>query len=679
MRLLTSLAFLGVLALLAPGADDAKLAAPARYFSTYPPTPETPLEPRVQDFLKAIPRVTNLETQSVADLREQSRKFIERVPKLDEAVAKVDDRQIPGPAGSVPVRVYTPEGTGPFPILLYLHGGGWVRGGLDNYNDLCRSLAHRAGCLVVSVAYRLAPETKFPGAVEDCFAALQWCAQHGEELNGDGKRLAVAGDSAGGNLSAALALYSRDKKGPPLALQVLIYPVLHRDFDTISYHDFAEGYGLSRNHMKYYWKQYLPKPEDARNAYAAPLAAEDVKGLPPALILAAQYDVLRDEAEAYAARLHRAGVPVHCTRYLGLAHGFISLGGMLEQSKHGLDEIAGALRKAFEPSTTTPFAVTEFSTYPPTEVAPLHPSLKERTTAALKGKPAHLKTLAELRKDTLDRAAKAKKLNEPVAKVEDRKVPGPAGAPPVSVRVYTPEGQGPFPILLFIHGGGWVRGTLDTVDDGCRSLCHHAKCLVVSVGYRLAPETKFPGGLHDCYAALKWCAEHAAEINGDGSRLAVTGSSAGGNLTACLALYARDQGGPKIALQIPVSPVMNDNFDSASYHQCAQGYGLSRPQMINYWRYYLAKPKDADNPYVAPIKAKDLKGVAPTLMMVAQYDVLRDEAEAYAARLAREGVPVQCTRYLGLTHGLGIQGAAIENSRHARDEMVAALKKAWGQ
>jgi acetyl esterase len=370
-------------------------------------------------------------------------------------------------------------------------------------------------------------------------------------------------------------------------------------------------------------------------------------------------------------------VPVHCTRYLGLGHGFIQHGGASEPSRHGLDEIAAALRQAFEPSHTTPFVVTEFSTYPPTEQAPLHSSLRARTAAALKGKPAHLKTPDELRQDTISRAGQAKKQNEKVAKVENRTVPGPDG--PVPVRVYTPEGQGPFPILLFIHGGGWIRGTLDTVDDGCKSLCHHGKCLVVSVGYRLAPETKFPGGLKDCYAALKWCAEHGAEINGDGSRLAVSGSSAGGNLTACVSLYARDQGGPKIALQVPISPVMNNNFDSTSYHQCAQGFGLSRPQMMMYWNHYLAKPEDPDSPYIAPIKAKSLKGVAPTLMLVAQYDVLRDEAEAYAARLAREGEPVHCTRYLGLTHGLGLTAATIEPSRHARDEMIAALHKAWKQ
>jgi acetyl esterase len=677
MRPLTSLVLLGLLAALAPGANDAQPAAPARYFSTYPPTPETPLEPRLQALLQALPHVTDWEAVSVAEMRAQSRKFVGKIPKLNETVAKVEDRKIPGPGGPIAVRVYTPEGTGLFPVLLYLHGGGWVRGGIDNTDDLCHSLAHRAGCLVVSVAYRLAPETKFPGAVEDGFAALQWVAEHAGEIHGDGKRLAVAGDSAGGNLSAALALYTRDKKGPSLALQVLIYPVLHRDFDTTSYRAFADGYGLARDQMRYYWRHYLAKPEDARSPYAAPLTAADVQGLPPALILAAQYDVLRDEAEAYATRLHRAGVPVHCTRYLGLPHGFINLGGMLEPSKHSLDEIAAALRQAFSSSATAPFAVTDFSTYPPTEVTPLEPRLKAQLAELLRGKPAHLKTPAELRQDTINRAAKAKKLNEKVANVANRTIPGPGG--PVPVRVYTPEGQGPFPVLLYIHGGGWVRGTLETEDDGCRSLCHHGKCLVVSVGYRLAPETKFPGGLEDCYAALKWCAEHAAEINGDGSRLAVAGTSAGGNLTACLALYARDQGGPKIALQIPICPVMNNNFYTTSYFQGAEGYGLSRPQMMMYWRHYLGKPEDADSPYVAPIKAKNLKGLAPALILTAQYDVLRDEAEAYAARLAQEGVPVHCTRYLGLTHGLSIQGAAIESSRHARDEIVAALQKAWKQ
>jgi acetyl esterase len=253
---------------------------------------------------------------------------------------------VPGPAGDVPIRVYTPAGTAPFPILLYIHGGGWVIGSRDSHDDLCRSLCHRAGALVVSVEYRRSPEHKFPAALEDCYAALSWCARHATG-RGDGSRLAVAGDSAGGNLSAALTLYARDQGGPPLRLQVLIYPVTNCGFDTASYHENAEGFGLMRDAMIHYWNCYLAKPEDGRNPYASPLQAADLRGLPPALIQTAQYDVLRDDGEAYAARLRRAGVPVRCTRYLAMVHGFIQFGGAYEHGRVGVQEIAEALREAF--------------------------------------------------------------------------------------------------------------------------------------------------------------------------------------------------------------------------------------------------------------------------------------------------------------------------------------------
>jgi acetyl esterase len=232
-------------------------------------------------------------------------------------------------------------------MLIFIHGGGWLVGSLDSVDDVCRSFCSRGGVVVVSVDYRLTPEHKFPAALEDCFAVLEWCGKNGAEIGGDPKRLAVAGDSAGGNLSAATALYARDKSGPPLALQVLIYPVTNHHFDTTSYHQFATGYGLTRQAMMYYWQIYLAKPEDGRSPYASPLQAKDLKGLPPALILTAQYDVLRDDGEAYAIRLHQAGVPVECTRYQTLNHGFIRNGAGNADAKRGVQQVADALKKAF--------------------------------------------------------------------------------------------------------------------------------------------------------------------------------------------------------------------------------------------------------------------------------------------------------------------------------------------
>jgi acetyl esterase len=283
----------------------------------------------------------------VPELRALREQMMLRRPRRNEAVALVEDRTVPGPAGEIPVRVYRPSaGAGPYPIVAYFHGGGWVLGTLDTHDDVCRTLANRSGALVVSVDYRRAPEHPFPVPLEDCIAAVRWCALHGAEIGGNGARLAVAGDSAGGNLAAAVAMHFRDEGGPPLAIQALIYPVINYDFDTASYHQYASGFGLTRDMMRYFWRSYLANPTDGGLPYASPLRAENLGGLPPALILTAHYDVLRDEGEAYAARLARAGVPVRCTRYLEMNHGFIQLAALCEPALQGLQEIAGALRTA---------------------------------------------------------------------------------------------------------------------------------------------------------------------------------------------------------------------------------------------------------------------------------------------------------------------------------------------
>ncbi len=268
--------------------------------------------------------------------------------KRNEPVGRIENRAVPGPAGEIPVRIYQPAGgIGPHPLAVYFHGGGWVLGTLDTHDDVCRTLANRSGALVVSVEYRRAPEYRFPAPLEDCVSAVRWCALRGAEIGGDGARVAVVGDSAGGNLAGAVALRFRDEKGPALALQVLIYPVTDLAFETASYREYAVGFGLTRGMMRYFWKSYLQSPADGGGAYASPLRAASLSGLPPALILTAQYDVLRDEGEAYAARLAQAGVPTRCTRYLDMNHGFIQLAALCEPALLGLEEAADALRAAF--------------------------------------------------------------------------------------------------------------------------------------------------------------------------------------------------------------------------------------------------------------------------------------------------------------------------------------------
>jgi acetyl esterase len=269
-------------------------------------------------------------------------------PKRHEPIGSIENRAVSGSAGAIPVRIYRPAGgAGPHPIVVYFHGGGWALGTLDTHDDVCRTLVNRSGALLVSVAYRRAPEHRFPAPLEDCVAAVRWCALHGGEIGGDAARMAVAGDSAGGNLATAVALCLRDAGGPRLALQALIYPVTDFSFDTVSYREYAEGFGLTRGLMRYFWKCYLANPVDGGQAYASPLRATGLSGLPPTVILTAQYDVLRDEGEAYAARLAQAGVPVCCTRYLDMNHGFIQLAALCDSALHGLEEVADALRTAF--------------------------------------------------------------------------------------------------------------------------------------------------------------------------------------------------------------------------------------------------------------------------------------------------------------------------------------------
>jgi acetyl esterase len=262
------------------------------------------------------------------------------------ALFSVREVMVRGVPGELSVRLYHPFNRPSLPLIVYFHGGGFVFGDLDGHDPTCRALAHASGCVVASVAYRLAPETRFPGPLEDCYAALSFLAQQGDRLNCDTTRIAVAGDSAGGNLAAAVTLLARDRKGPELRYQALLYPVTDAACDTQSFHDLAQGYLLSRDMMRWFWECYLDKPGDADNPLASPLRAANLAGLPPATVVTAEYDPLRDEGEAYAARLISAGVAVVSRRYLGMIHGFASMPSITPVAARAMHDIAGDLRAA---------------------------------------------------------------------------------------------------------------------------------------------------------------------------------------------------------------------------------------------------------------------------------------------------------------------------------------------
>ncbi len=232
-------------------------------------------------------------------------------------------------------------------MLVFFHGGGWVIGDLETPDGTCRALANRAGCVVVSVDYRLAPENKFPAAPQDTYAATQWVAANAASIHVDPARIAVGGDSAGGNLAAVTAQMARDRGGPRLVFQLLVYPVIDGACDTASYRDNAEGYLLTKDMMRWFWNHYVRDAEDLFNPIASPLRARSLKGLPPALVQTAEFDPLRDEGEAYAAQLKQAGVPVRLTRYNGMIHGFFGMASVMDRAKTAIDEAGAALRSAF--------------------------------------------------------------------------------------------------------------------------------------------------------------------------------------------------------------------------------------------------------------------------------------------------------------------------------------------
>ena len=271
-----------------------------------------------------------------------------RAPSLAgelEDVAHIEDGRLPGPGGPIPFRVYSPAPGRTLPAFLYLHGGGWVVGDLDTHDSVCRAIARRAECVVLAIDYRLAPEDPFPAAVEDAWAALSWLGDHATELGADSGRIAVGGDSSGGNLSAVLAQRARDRGGPKVAAQVLIYPVTDCDFDTDSYRDAATGYGLTRESMLWYWNQYLPDESKRVSPDASPLRAPDLSGLPPALVITCKLDPLASEGAAYAEGLRSAGVRVEHVNEPDMIHGYIRMNGVVSRARKSWDDCGRFLRR----------------------------------------------------------------------------------------------------------------------------------------------------------------------------------------------------------------------------------------------------------------------------------------------------------------------------------------------
>ncbi len=279
----------------------------------------------------------------------QARAMMEQmiVPGPKEEVHEVRDITIPGPLGDIPARLYKPSAATDLPVLVWYHGGGWVIGSVEGSDATARALANKSGCAVVSVEYRMAPEVKFPGPFEDCFAATAWVAANGAELGVDGSKLAVGGDSAGGNLAAAVAIAAAERGGPKIGFQLLVYPVTDHNYNTPSYASNANGYLLTIGSMKWFWNHYLNSPEDGKNPLASPLRKDDLSGQPPALVITAEFDPLCSEGEAYAERLRAAGVAVESKRYDGMIHGFFGMAAVMESGAEAVAQASTSLKNAF--------------------------------------------------------------------------------------------------------------------------------------------------------------------------------------------------------------------------------------------------------------------------------------------------------------------------------------------
>jgi acetyl esterase len=304
------------------------------------------LDPAVRQLLEAAEAEGNppLESFSPEEARKLAIESLKTAGGTPEPVRSIENLRIPGPDCEIPIRIYTPDAPAPRPALVYFHGGGWVVCDLDTHDVVCTAIAHRAGAVVIAVDYRLAPEHKFPAAVTDSYAATAWVASNAKKLGIDPKRIAVGGDSAGGNLAAVVSLKSRDEDGPAIALQVMVYPVTDlSSFSTPSYQEFGENHYLTKSEMEWFRSHYLRSMEDARDPHASPLLVPDLSELPSALIITAECDPLRDEGEAYAKRLANDGVPVTYTRYPGMIHPFFSLSGAIPQAFDAIQQVANAV------------------------------------------------------------------------------------------------------------------------------------------------------------------------------------------------------------------------------------------------------------------------------------------------------------------------------------------------
>lgn len=639
-----------------------------------------PLHPQAVQVIEAT-RALGLPpnyTVTPAEARENAAKR-QRGPGPE--VGKVENRAVPGPAGDVPVRIYTPEGDGPFPILVWYHGGGWVVGDLESADGTARNLCVGSRNIVVSVDYRLSPEAKYPEPLDDCYAATLWASNHAEELGGIRGVVSVGGDSAGGNLAAAVSMRAAESGDVRVSHQLLVYPVTDVNFDTGSYLDNGTGYSLERQGMIWFWDQYLANPGQAEDPQCAPLRlGPDFPGmddLPPALIITAEYDPLRDEGEAYGRLLNGYGVPATTNRYDGMIHGFFSMAGLMDTARQAMDDACKFLRGAVDDMVEEYFHQHEGDPAAMRQLLDPQAAHVLEIFDSLGMKPFQDMEVDECREIMNNRPRPD---GPDVGRVEDRILQNVDGKEPgeVPVRIYTPATAGPWGILVWYHGGGWVIGNVETADATARELCVGANCVVVSVDYRLAPEYKFPTPFEDCLTATMWAMANAEALGGRPDAIAVGGDSAGGNLAAAVTLAQDDFPNP-LAFQLLVYPAVDYAYDTRSYDVNGRGLFLETASMRWFWDHYVnTTDLSGYNIFASPLRARLSNDLPPALVITAEFDPLRDEGEVYAAALEEAGVATNLIRYDGMIHGFFGLPHVLDKARLAIDAACASLSEAFG-
>ena len=639
-----------------------------------------PLHPQAQQVIEAT-RALGLPPNHTVSPAEARANAAQRPRGPGPDVAKVENRSVPGPAGDVPVRIYTPEGDGPFPILVWYHGGGWVVGNLDSADGTARHLCVGSRNVVVSVDYRLAPEAKFPEPFDDCYYATVWASDHAEEIGGVGGVVSVGGDSAGGNLAAAVSIRAAETGDFRVSHQLLVYPVTDADFDTGSYLDNGTGYNLERDGMIWYWEQYLADPSQTANPLVAPLRLsadfEGMDDLAEAMVITAEYDPLRDEGEAYGRHLNELGVPAQTNRYDGMIHGFFSMAGVMDTAREAMDDACEFLRGAVDDVTEEYFQRHEGD--PAAMRKLLDPQAAEvlMVLDSLGIKAFQDMDVDECREVMNNRP---RPQGPEVGRVEDRVIMNEHGKEPgeVPIRIYTPATPGPWGTLVWYHGGGWVIGNVETADATARELCVGADCMVVSVDYRLAPEYKFPTPFEDCLTATMWAMANAESLGSRPDAIAVGGDSAGGNLAAAVSL-AQDDFPIPLAFQLLVYPVTDYAYETRSYQVNGQGMFLETASMRWFWNHYVNNTDlSGYNIFASPLRARLSDDLPPALVITAEFDPLRDEGEAYAAALEEAGIATTLIRYDGVIHGFFGMPHVIEKGRQALDAACVSLREAFG-